>query len=379
MRPRRIVYIQYANPVMYPPLQHSSRILADAGWDVLFLGIGAFGDLNSLRFRSYPRIEVRQLQFCTAGWKQKLHYAWFCMWCLAWALWWRPQWVYASDVLACPPALLLSWVLRLRIVYHEHDSDGRATSMFMQLCIRARRACARRASICVLPNAHRAERFKVHNRPKKSVKVVWNCPELREVAATPNGKTGTGLRVLYHGNVSPVLLPLTVIEALALLPEDVSLTIVGYETIQGYTQALLARAEQLGVRGRVHCLGPMSRFDLMETCATCHVGLALIPLTNDNANLQALTGASNKSFDYLACGLAVLVSDLPDWREMFVEPGYGLSCNPGDPVTIAAALRRFYEHPGDSMLMGEQGRKRILAEWNYEAQFQPVLQELVTS
>jgi glycosyltransferase involved in cell wall biosynthesis len=187
--------------------------------------------------------------------------------------------------------------------------------------------------------------------------------------------------VLYHGSIIPVRVPITIIEALALLPEDVSLTVVGYETIgsQGYTQALLARAEHLGVRERVHCLGPISRFDLMKTCASCHVGLALIPLINDDANLQAMTGASNKPFDYLACGLAVLVSDLPDWREMFVEPGYGLSCNPGEPVTIAAALRWFYEHPGDRMLMGEQGRKRILAEWNYETQFQPVLQELATS
>jgi hypothetical protein len=44
-------------------------------------------------------------------------------------------------------------------------------------------------------------------------------------------------------------------------------------------------------------------------------------------NEQAMAGASNKPFDYLACGVPLLVSDLLDWRMMFVKPGYGLACN----------------------------------------------------
>jgi len=347
----------------------------------LFVGSGAFLDANSLRFASDPRVKVRQLRFSPSGWKQKLHYAWFCLWCFAWAVCWRPQWVYASDLLACPPALLLSCVLSLRLIYHEHDSPGRATSMFIRLCMKARQGCARRASVCVLPNAQRARLFVEETQAKNLVQVVWNCPELREASAINKGKAVTGLRVLYHGSITPERIPSTIIQALAFLPKDVSLTLVGYETVgsQGYTQALLARAEQLGVRERVHCLGPLNRIDLLETCVTCHVGLALLPLTNDDTNLRAMTGASNKPFDYLACGLAVLVSDLPDWREMFVEPGYGLCCDPEEPVSVAAALRRFYEFPAERRLMGERGRKQILAEWNYETQFQPVLKELKTS
>jgi hypothetical protein len=75
----------------------------------------------------------------------------------------------------------------------------------------------------------------------------------------------------------------------------------------------------------------------------------------------------------------VLVSDLPDWREMFVEPGYGLSCNPEEPRSVAAALLHFYNCPADTRLMGERGRMRILAEWNNETQFEPVLRTLEIS
>ena len=375
---QRILYLQYTNPACYPPLEQSSRILAGAGWEVLFLGNGTLGDSNGLRFRNYPRIEVRQLRFHTAGWKQKLHYLWFCVWCLAWAMWWRPQWVYASDLLACPPALLLSWVPRLRIVYHEHDSPAPATGMFMRFCLWARRACARRASICVLPNRCRAERFEVETRPRKPVKVVWNCPGLHEVPSITNGNPASGLRVLYQGSINSVRVPETIVEALALLPENVSLTVIGYETVgsQGYVKTILGHAEQLGLQHRVRCLGAINRYDLMKTCATFDVGLALFPLISDDKNLQAMTGASNKSFDYLACGLPVLVSDLPDWHKMFVETEYGLSCNPAEPFSIATALRWFYEHPEARTLMGTRGRNRILAEWNYETQFCPVFQKL---
>jgi glycosyltransferase involved in cell wall biosynthesis len=91
-----------------------------------------------------------------------------------------------------------------------------------------------------------------------------------------------------------------------------------------------------------------------------------------------MSGASNKAFDYLACGLPVLVSDLPDWRRMYVDTGVGLACDPDDPASIAAALQWFLDHPDKVRAMGERGRQRVLAEWNYEAQFAPVLSRLGT-
>lgn len=68
----RIAYIQYTNPAGYPPLEHSSQILAEDGWKVLFLGTGAH-NVESLRFPPHPNIIVRQLSLCRRGWQQKLH------------------------------------------------------------------------------------------------------------------------------------------------------------------------------------------------------------------------------------------------------------------------------------------------------------------
>jgi glycosyltransferase involved in cell wall biosynthesis len=62
---------------------------------------------------------------------------------------------------------------------------------------------------------------------------------------------------------------------------------------------------------------------------------------------------------------------------MYVDPGYGLACDPEEPESIAQALNWFLEHPEKMRNMGEKGRKRILEEWNYESQFDPVFKHLI--
>jgi glycosyltransferase involved in cell wall biosynthesis len=97
-----------------------------------------------------------------------------------------------------------------------------------------------------------------------------------------------------------------------------------------------------------------------------------MPDATDDDTRQWLPGASNKPFDYLASGLALLVSNLPGWRDLLVEPGYGATCDAQDPHSIAEALRWFIDHPTEMRAMGERGRRRVDAEWNYETQFAPV-------
>jgi glycosyltransferase involved in cell wall biosynthesis len=152
--------------------------------------------------------------------------------------------------------------------------------------------------------------------------------------------------------------------------------VVGYETVGagGYVRRLQALAARLGVAHRLEFVGAVpTREELLAIARQCDVGIALLPKDTPNFNEQTMCEASNKPFDYLACGLALLVPDLPDWRRLYVAPGYGLACDPGAPASIAAALAWFLAHPAELRAMGERGRRRIAAEWNYETQFAPVL------
>jgi glycosyltransferase involved in cell wall biosynthesis len=174
-------------------------------------------------------------------------------------------------------------------------------------------------------------------------------------------------------------MPVALIRALAELPERVRLSVVGYETAGsiGYIRHLQHLAVELRVGGRLKFLGAFpTRANLLETCSRQDVGIAFMPMKEGSCNERTMAGASNKAFDYLACGVPVLTSDLPDWRSAFVEPGYGLACDSSDPHSIARSLKWFLDHPAERRQMGEKGRQRILADWNYERQFEPVLRML---
>ena len=393
---KRILFIQYTNPAAYPPLEHSSRILADRGWDVTFLGTGASGEANGFRFPPHPNIRVKLWPFRRPGAMQKLQFLAFGLWAVREARRSKTQWIYASDALSCPAALLAIRLLGCRVIYHEHDSpQGSGTmpndprglkstglpqsmSAFQNIVLRSRRRLARIADVCVLPNAARIEVFKRETGTPGPVLCVWNCPERREVpdrVAAPVQKTV----LFYHGSLNAARLPFSILQAMALLPETVSLRFAGYTTSghKNFLNEFLAEAERLGVSGRVIYLGaPVGRKMLLDMCRQSSIGVAFMPAVSDDLNMRAMTGASNKPFDFLACGLGLLVSDLPDWKSLFVEPGYGLACHPDDPSSIAQAVRWFVEHPEQTREMGERGRQRVLREWNYETQFAPVLAEI---
>jgi hypothetical protein len=89
-----------------------------------------------------------------------------------------------------------------------------------------------------------------------------------------------------------------------------------------------------------------------------------------------MTGASNKVFEYFLLGAAPLVSDLPDWRRTFADPGYARACDPSNVESIAGAFRWAAAHRGAVREIAERGWNRLRQDWNYESQFAPVLDAL---
>ena len=376
MKPKRIVYVQYTNPAAYPPLIHSSRILASRGWQVLFLGTRSQGS-GALRFGDSPDIRFLQLPFARRGWRQKLHYLYFHLWCFAHIVAFRPSWIYCSDLFACSVGRLMS-LAGMRVVYHEHDSPAPEAKGFEGLLLRARAALAHKA-VCVIPNVRRGELLRNASNASNAPFLVWNCPSLKEVAPSREAQLSGPMRLLYHGSIVPERLPLTVIDAIAAVPGPVVLTVVGYETngSKGHLNWLRARATERGIPERLNIIGTVAtRDELMSICREQDAGLALMPMRAGDLNLRTMEGASNKPFDYLACGLALIVSRIPEWEAMFVAPGFAYSCDPVSAADLTQTLTRLIQDPARTRAMGEAGRQRILSEWNYEHQFQPVLEVL---
>lgn len=372
----KILYIQYANPACYPPLEHSSRILADKGWKVFFIGTEAFGESNTLTFKGHPNISMKRIPYHRGGWKQKLHYLWFCLLATLKTIRWHPQWIYASDPFSCPIALMLAKFFRVKVIYHEHDSPRSQynSSNIGKLISWSRGRLAMASVLCMLPNEARINKFIEETNRAGGTLCVWNCPRKEEIRPPRQLKRESSLIIYYHGAINRDHLPDTLINAMKTLPDNIKLKVIGYETIgsTGYQTKFLDEAIRYKIEKQVEFHKPMSRHQLLEECSLCDVGLVFMPMNSADINNSYSTGASNKAFDYLACGLAVLVPDLADWRKIYVEPGYGLACDLEDPESIAKAIRYFLEHPEETRRMGERGRQKILTHWNYETQFEPV-------
>lgn len=205
---------------------------------------------------------------------------------------------------------------------------------------------------------------------------VWNCPSRSEaLPQRPVATDSPDIYLLYHGSIVPERLPLTILDAMAILPSSIKLRIIGYETAgsKGYVELFLQQAARLGLASRVHYLGVVvERSRMLDYGRLSHIGLALMPMQSTDINMLHMAGASNKPFEYLACGCALLTSDLPEWNAMFVESGLARACDPADPHSIANALRWYIDNSEALAAAGARGREKVLEEWNYEQQFMKV-------
>lgn len=376
----RVLFAQYFNPGGYPPLEHASRILARQGWEVIFQGIWNEG--TRLDLAPHPRVKVRRLPVCGPGLLQKMHYFWFALICLLRVVCWRPAWVYGSDAISTPVLLLLRRLTGCRVVYHEHDSPtpGAATATrFQAWVLKCRARLAHEAEVVVAPNAQRLALLAEAARPRGQVLCVWNCPSMDDVRRPPARKVAGGpLRVLYHGSIVPERFSIGMLEALVKAGEGVCIRLLGYEGpgCAGYVEELRRTAARLGVADRFEYLGPMDRHAMMGACAECDVGLALLSTAGGDVNMVHMTGASNKAFDYLSQGLAIIVPPGDDWRELYVARGCAVACAAADVGQIANVFAHLRDHRDEVREMGRQGRALIEAVWNYEAVFQPVLERM---
>lgn len=371
--PRRVLFIQATEPAAYPPLIHASRLMAEAGWEVTLLSAPKEG--FELEIPCHRRIAVRTIPARPSHVMSKAAYARYAAAAAVLVLRSRPDVVYASDPLGAMPGLLAARLARARFVYHEHDSPA-IGSLYPPIA-RARAAAAQRAELVIFPNEARARIAQGElGFAGDRLRVVWNMPRLAELPALDT-RPEAPLVLYYHGSITPDRLPLAVIEAVRRFCGRARLRIAGYEapSAPGYVQRLIALGGGPST-GIVDYLGQVPRADLVGMATQAHVGLALLPCHSRDVNIGHMTGASNKPFDYMAAGLALLVSNRPDWHEMFAAPGYARACNPTDPASVATALDWFLDHPEERRAIGAQGRAKIEAEWNYDTAFAPVMRAL---
>lgn len=88
----------------------------------------------------------------------------------------------------------------------------------------------------------------------------------------------------------------------------------------------------------------------------------------------------NKVFDYMAAGKAVILAIGGVICDVVLDEKAGLAVNPGDPIDMAAVIRRMADDPTFAKAMGTAGRDAIEKRYNrnkFSQQFNLLLEDMV--
>ncbi|GFO63828.1 glycosyltransferase family 4 protein [Geomonas paludis] len=194
------------------------------------------------------------------------------------------------------------------------------------------------------------------------VETIFNYPLAHELA-TP-GAGGEPGHFVYIGDITAERGVREMVRAVPLAGPQARLLLAGrfnsqelHEECRSYPQ--WQQVEECGFLDRKGVSALLSR-----ACA----GLVVLhPLDRYRVSLPI------KLFEYMSCGLPVIASDFPLWREIVQGAGCGLLVDPLDPESIAAAMRSLAERPDAARAMGEKGRQAVLARYNWESEITKLL------
>ncbi len=160
--------------------------------------------------------------------------------------------------------------------------------------------------------------------------------------------------LLYQGGLVATRNLETIVDAMALV-EDESIVLVMLGDGQ-LRQTLESRASRAGLAHRVRILDAVPQDQLLAWSASADVGL--IPYVADCLNTYYCT--PNKLFEFIAAGLPILASDLPELRRFVTGNAIGLNADLTSPEAMAAAISSMFsdasrlQHFRESVLSARQ-------------------------
>lgn len=159
-------------------------------------------------------------------------------------------------------------------------------------------------------------------------------------------------RAVYLGQLMPWKGVEILLHALARVPGLPALIVGGRDGSDSRRDALVRLAEELGVGDRVEWAGWLPPAKAWQRLRRGDIGV--VPTRAGGS--QEVSTSPLKLFEYLACGLPVVASDLPALREVIRDGESGLLFADGDPESLASALLRLAQSPALRERLGAAGR-----------------------
>lgn len=198
-----------------------------------------------------------------------------------------------------------------------------------------------------------ADKFKSNNTA-----IVRNFPVLRDIDSIDKIVISEDKPiVIYAGGLTKIRGIKEIIKAIEILNGKVTLWLLGNWESEEYKQ------ECINLPGfkYVKYFGSVPQKEVYSYMKRSDIGIVNFwPVDN---HLLALP---NKPFEYMACGLPMIMSNFPYWKEVFKGCFWGI--DPKDPNNIAKTIENLIDKPGVMKELGENGRRFVLNKYSWESE-----------
>ncbi len=202
-----------------------------------------------------------------------------------------------------------------------------------------------------------ANRFRKRNR---NTVVIQNLPE---ISLNPNLNSDLQERtgICYTGAISLIRGIIPLLDALSYCDDKIKLHLAGSFINENIERRVKAHPNY----SRVIYYGQLKREELQNLYNQSFAGLVpFLPLPNH------IEAQPNKFFEYMGVGLALVVSDFPQWKKIIEENKIGLCIDPKNPQTISEAIDKLYYKRDLAVEMGKKGQRLVLKKYNWETEKQ---------
>jgi glycosyltransferase involved in cell wall biosynthesis len=268
-----------------------------------------------------------------------------------------------------PVGLALKIIFNKRIVYDAYEdfpsmalNERSLPAVLRPLAAKTVAALERFAAYCFdgVMTADPLTLRRLAHIGKSRKLVFFNFPNL-DLFPPPRTKIKQ-FDVVYRGGLSARAGTLVLLEVMRLLGDrekPASLLLIGYFDDVVFENELRERIRALGLSANVELRGRMEHEDMAQALSEARVGVCpLQDVPKFRLNIPV------KVFEYWACGLPVVASDLPPIRPFFRNVGGGFLCKPADAAELAQSIRWLLDHPNDATRMGQNGRSAIVQRFN---------------
>jgi len=177
--------------------------------------------------------------------------------------------------------------------------------------------------------------------------------------------------MIYLGAMSRTRGLLEVVEAFSLVARkhpSWQLQLVGSARPALFEDELKALAKERGVAHNVTFIPWVPYEEKEKLSSRAAIGIiTFLPYSNNTSCLP------NKLFDYMLVSLPVIASNFPLYREVVEPHRCGLIVDPERPEAIAEAMAYLIEHPTEARRMGQNGRRAVMDQYNWDKESQKLL------